>query len=83
MGKWTKLREKILVGDSDANIPFDDLRHLLLRFGLDERVRGSHHIFSRAGIEEILNLQPKGPQAKAYQVGQVRDLIRKYRLGHD
>jgi len=33
------------------------------------------------GIEEILNLQPKGAMAKAYQVKQVRQLILRYRLG--
>lgn len=64
MGKWTTLREKILLGESDANIPFEDLRHLLLRFGLDERVRGSHHIFSRSGIEEILNLHQRARRQK-------------------
>jgi len=52
-------------------------RHL----GFDERIRGSHHIFSREGVEEILNLQSKGSKAKAYQVKQVRSVILKYRLG--
>ena len=80
MGKWAKLRERILVGDSDANIAFDDLCHLLRRFGFRERVKGSHHIFSQQGVEEIINIQPRGKLAKTYQVGQVRDLILKYRL---
>jgi predicted RNA binding protein YcfA (HicA-like mRNA interferase family) len=48
--------------------------------GFNERIKGSHHIFYRQDIEEILNLQPKGSQAKAYQVKQVRNLILKYRL---
>ena len=30
---------------------------------------------------EILNLQPKGAQAKAYQVKQVRSVLLKYQLG--
>ena len=46
----------------------------------DERIRGDHHIFSRDGVEEILNLQPRGSLAKAYQVKQVRNVIVKYRL---
>jgi hypothetical protein len=55
---------------------------LLLALGFDERVRGSHHIFSRGGVIEILNLQPLGDgMAKPYQVRQVRDVILKYRLG--
>ncbi len=35
----------------------------------------------KEGIEEILNLQPKGANAKPYQVKQVRNLILKYKLG--
>lgn len=80
MGKWNKLRQKILLGHSDANIAFDDLCHLLRRLGFSERTSGSHHIFSQNGVEEIINIQPKGPVAKTYQVGQVRDLVLKYRL---
>ena len=83
MGKWNKLRQKILLGDSDANIAFDDLCHLLRRLGFAERTSGSHHIFSQNGIEEIVNIQPKGRAAKTYQVAQVRDLILKYRLGEE
>jgi hypothetical protein len=32
-------------------------------------------------VEEIVNLQPKGRQAKPYQVKQVRHVILKYHLG--
>jgi predicted RNA binding protein YcfA (HicA-like mRNA interferase family) len=83
MGKWSKLRQKVLLGDSDANIAFDDLCHLLRRLGFKERTSGSHHIFSQNGIEEIINIQPRGRVAKTYQVGQVRDIILKYRLGEE
>jgi hypothetical protein len=31
------------------------------------------------GVEEILNLQPVGSKAKAYQVKQVREIILKYK----
>ena len=47
----------------------------------DERIRGSHHIFTKVGVEEILNLQPKQGKAKAYQVKQVREMLLKYQLG--
>jgi predicted RNA binding protein YcfA (HicA-like mRNA interferase family) len=57
------------------------LRRLLLRLGFEERVKGSHHIFWKEGIEEIVNLQPKGSLAKPYQVKQVRGVILKHRLG--
>jgi predicted RNA binding protein YcfA (HicA-like mRNA interferase family) len=72
---------RILRGAADANIRFDDLRVLLRSLGFVERIRGSHHIFVRENVEEILNLQPKGSMAKSYQVKQVRSVILRYRLG--
>lgn len=83
MEKFEKLLFQILRGTSDANIAFDDLRQLLLRLGFEERRRGSHHLFRRAGIEEKINLQRDNAKAKAYQVRQVRTVILKYRLGGD
>lgn len=80
MSKHSKLLEKILLGTADANIPFDGLCHLLQRLGFQKRIRGSHHIFFRNGVEEILNLQSRGANSKPYQVKQVRDVIVKYKL---
>jgi hypothetical protein len=80
MGKHEKLLLQVLRGTSDANIPFEGLRALLHWLGFEERIRGSHYIFTREGVAEILNLQPKGAQAKAYQVKQVRQVILKYKL---
>ncbi len=76
-----RVLERILRGTSDANIRFSELRQLLHRLGFDERIRGSHHIFTKDGVEEILNLQPKGAMAKPYQVRQVRNVILRYKLG--
>ena len=50
------------------------------RSTIHARIRGSHHIFTITGAAEILNLQPRGAQAKPYQVKQVRKLLLKYRL---
>lgn len=83
MAKSDELLARILKGTSDATISFTELRNLLRRMGFSERVRGSHHIFSRDRVEEILNLQPKGRHAKPYQVRQVRSVIVKYRLAGD
>ena len=83
MSKHARLLEKILSGTADANIPFESLCHLLQRLGFQMRVRGSHHIFFCAGVEEILNLQPRGAGAKPYQVKQVRNVILKYRLSEE
>ena len=81
MGKYSKLREKILAGSADSNIEFAELCKLLGRLGFDERVRGDHHIFTRNDVAEIINLQPKGKNAKTYQVRQVRNIFVKYRIG--
>jgi len=71
VAKYDKLLDCILRGTSDANIAFEELRYLLKRLGFAERIRGDHYIFSKGGVEEILNLQPKSAQAKPYQVKQV------------
>jgi hypothetical protein len=78
---WDKVLEAVLRGTSDTNIGFKDLCFLLTAFGFQERVRGDHHIFTRAGVIEIINLQAAGSKAKPYQVKQVRNLITKYGLG--
>ena len=75
--------DRVLRGTSDANIRFDDLRRVLKRLGFEERIRGDHHIFTRDGVEEILNLQPRGSLAKAYQVKHVRNVIVQYRLAEE
>ena len=56
MGKTDKLIHKILQGRSDASIGFEELRSLLKSLGFEERIRGSHHIYRRADVEERLNL---------------------------
>jgi hypothetical protein len=81
MGRYDKLLFQILRGTSDANMPFNDLRQLLTSMGFEERIRGSHHMFRRAGIVEKINLQREGNKAKVYQVRQVRAVILKYKLG--
>ena len=83
MAKYDKFLSRILSGTSDANIAFEDLRHLLKRVGFAERIRGDHYIFTKAGVAEILNLQPQGSQAKAYQVKQVRGVLVRYQLAGD
>jgi len=80
MAKRDKVLDKILRGTSDTNIAFADLCHLLILLGFDERIRRDHPIFTKDGVLEILNLQPKGSQAKPYQVEQVRSVIVKYKL---
>lgn len=80
MDRHEKLLAKLLQGRNDANVPFAGLCRLLKVLGFVERIRGSHHIFTKDSVEEILNLQPKGSKAKPYQVKQVRNVILRYKL---
>lgn len=78
MSRFEKLLSKVLSGNSDANITFEELRNILLVLGFTERLTGgSHRIFFKEGIQEIINIQPKGDKAKPYQVKQIRTIILK------
>jgi hypothetical protein len=81
MTKLQRTLQQVLLARSDASTSFSDLCGLLSALGFEERIRGSHHIFSRMGVEEIINLQPVGSKAKPYQVRQVRNIVLKYGLG--
>lgn len=80
MGKRDKLLQKILIGKSDNSIRFDELCNLLFHLGFELRIKGSHHIFYKMNIDEILNLQEKDGYSKPYQIKQVREIILRYKL---
>jgi predicted RNA binding protein YcfA (HicA-like mRNA interferase family) len=75
-----KTLDKILRGDSDANIRFEELCHLLQAKGFRMRISGSHHIFTMTGVMERINLQREGSKAKPYQVRQIRKILANYKL---
>ena len=75
-----KILEKLLRGDSDANIRFDELCHLLQAKGFRMRISGSHHIFTQTGVLERINLQRDGSKAKPYQIRQVRKILAHYKM---
>jgi predicted RNA binding protein YcfA (HicA-like mRNA interferase family) len=81
MGNYDKLLFQLLRGLSDSNIGFEELCGLLCHLGFEKRVRGSHHIFRKAGVPVLINLQKDGAKAKPYQVKQVRNIILQNRLG--
>jgi hypothetical protein len=81
MGRYQKLLQTILLGRSDKNISFPELLHLLQRLGFEVRIKGSHHICRKSGVEEKINLQKDGHLAKPYQVKQVRQLLIRYQMG--
>lgn len=81
MSKHHKTKERILSGTSNANLDFDDLCAMLKHEGFTERTNSSHHIFTKPGVREIINIQAKNDgKAKPYQVKQVKNLILQYKL---
>jgi predicted RNA binding protein YcfA (HicA-like mRNA interferase family) len=57
---------------------------MLRPLGFSERHGGgSHHIFHKEGVAEIVNLQPRGGQGKPYQMKQIRQILLKYNLTGD
>ena len=79
--KEDKILTKVISGQYDTKIKFNDLRKLLLNYGFLERIRGDHYIFTKEHVFEIINLQPlKDGKAKQYQVKQVRNLFFKYKI---
>lgn len=79
----SKVLQQVLTGRSDSSIRFDDLCGLLDHLGFERRVRGSHHVFRRTGVRELVNLQRDGDFAKPYQVKQVRTVIVNNKIGLD
>jgi len=75
-----KTIEKLLRGKSDANLRFEEITHLLGAKGFRMRISGSHHIFTRPGVLERINLQREGSKAKPYQIRQVRRILALYKL---
>lgn len=83
MSQYEKLLRTVLSGAKDKDIPFSDLLLILEHLGFQCRIKGDHFIYTKDGIEEIINIQPKNGMAKPYQVKQVRIIILRYRLGGD
>jgi predicted RNA binding protein YcfA (HicA-like mRNA interferase family) len=77
-----KVLEQIIEGR--GTIAFRDFEALLSALGFVlKRQRGSHKIYIHATIARPFPVQPDGRDAKPYQVRQLRDIIRKYRLTLD
>ncbi len=63
------------------NVQFSDMIDLVEGFGFRlDRVSGSHHLFVHPDVPEVLNFQPEGGQAKAYQIRQFLRLIEEHEL---
>ncbi len=74
-----KLLEKAL--RNPQGLRFEEVKKLAQAFGFRmDRVSGSHHIFIKTGIPNLVNLQNCGGKAKAYQVKQLLKLAELHNL---
>jgi len=76
-----KTKIALLDPAKDYGHRFADVVRFLEASGWEERIKGSHHIFTRYGVPVLLNLQPeRNGKAKAYQIRQVRQTLTRYKL---
>ena len=75
MASEEKVLERLRDHQRDRGWEFGELCRLLQRLGFEMRISGSHHFFRRAGMRDIINLQPQSGQAKSYQVRQARKVL--------
>ncbi|MFR5600913.1 MAG: type II toxin-antitoxin system HicA family toxin [Lachnospiraceae bacterium] len=80
MSTKDKIFQDIMCGSKDKQIRFSELQKILELLGFQHRIKGDHFIYYKNGVEEIINIQPEGNKAKAYQVKQIRNVIIKYKM---
>ena len=77
--KIRKLLDKAL--RSPKSLRFSEAVRLAEAFGFRfDRTVGSHHIFVHPSVDQLLNLQDEGGQAKAYQIKQLLKLVEQNAL---
>jgi hypothetical protein len=80
MSRVNKIYERLMGGDRDANISYDDLCFLLDRLGFASRQQGTSHKVFKKG-EGFVSLQEgSAGKAKPYQVRQAREALKKMNL---
>ncbi len=83
MTKTAKLYAWILANPR-ASIPFRDFERLVIAFGFVlRRTTGSHRQYARPDIPDVINIQPRGKEAKSYQIQQFLAICDEYRLKLD
>lgn len=73
--------DKIMNGKSDNNIRFADFQKLIIDLGFEfVRQTGSHRQYFHNDINAFMNIQNDGSKAKAYEVRQLRKIIKENNL---
>lgn len=65
-------------------VAFRDFERLLVAFGFVlHRTRGSHRAYKHRDVPELLTVQPKGKDAKPYQIRKFLDMREQFELELD
>ncbi len=81
MTKIDKLYDRV-VANPGQTIPYRDFIALIEAVGFRlARTRGSHRSYVHTSCPKLLVVQPKGKDAKRYQVREFLDIIAEYGLG--
>lgn len=80
MTRIAKLYAAILA-DPNASLSYREFERLLRAFGFEHRrTNGSHRIFAHPTVPDILSIQPRGGEAKSYQIRQFPGIVTDYGL---
>lgn len=64
-----------------TSMRFTDFERILKAFGFSlDRINGSHHIYAHPHVPRRLSIQPRGGQAKPYQIDQFLDMVEEFGL---
>lgn len=67
--------------NNNKNIKYSYFCNIVESFGfMCKRQRGSHRIYSKIGVIELINIQNVNGEVKPYQVKQFLSLVKKYGL---
>jgi predicted RNA binding protein YcfA (HicA-like mRNA interferase family) len=81
MTRIDKLYSQVLANPS-RQLSFQDFVSLIEAVGFrHSRTKGSHRSYAHPDCPRLLVIQPKGKDAKRYQVREFLDMIEEYGLG--
>lgn len=71
----------LLLQSTDRSVSFRDFVAMVEAFGFRNiRTRGSHATYANPACATPLNLQPRGKDAKRYQIRNFLDIVEEYGL---
>ena len=64
-----------------GTLDFREFERLIVATGfVMMRIRGSHRAYRHPDVDQLLVIQPRGKEAKPYQVREFLDMIEAYKL---